>query len=224
MSRQRPSLPISRQRPSLPIALFALLGALASACGAPQLAPAATSGAAKPSARRLYVEGVALASAGDLTRAEQYLASAHREGKQDRASLVALLSVCVRASRLRSALAYAGPYLDSHPRDARLRQLKAALHFALGELTSARAELERVLVLDEGRAEAHYLLARVHAASLVGYRDPRFARVHRRRVRAHFARYLALNPGGAHAEEAANELESMRTAARRRTARAPRAP
>lgn len=212
---------MSRLLLSLPLALVVLLGFLGSACGASGRAPQATPGGAEPSARELYAGGMALAHAGDLTRAEQYFASAHRQGHQDRESLVALLSVCVRASRLRSALSYAGPYLERHPRDVRLRQLKAALHFALGELSSARTELERVLAHDERRAEAHYLLARVHAALLAGRRAPRFAREHRRRLREHFSRYLALDPRGAHAEEAADELGPRQMAAHRRTARLP---
>jgi len=173
-----------------------------------------------PHARELFDTGVALAQSGDLTRAEQYLASAHRDRRGDRASLVALLAVCIRASRLRSALAYAEPYLKEHPRDVRLLQLSAALRFALGELGRAREQLERVLLVDPARSEAHYLLARVHAALLGTVSSRPLVHEHRRKLREHFARYLTLSPDGAHAEEARSELLSSAAgpSARRRVA------
>jgi predicted Zn-dependent protease len=191
----------------------ALLAALciAGCAGRPQAtAPKAQSRAEHT--RELYDEGVSLAASGDLTRAEQYLATAHSEGGRDRASLVALLSVCLRASRFRSALAHAEPYVHQHPRDVRLWQLTASLHYALGELTSARSLLEHVLRVDPARPEAHYLLARVHL-SLLQSRAALQANEHKRALRQHFARYLTLSPEGAHAEEARAELVS--SAARR---------
>lgn len=154
-------------------------------------------------ARRLYERGVALSAQGDLTRAEQYLALAHHEAGRDRKSLAALLAVCVRASRLRSALAYAEPYVHDHPRELPLLQLMAALQLALGELAPARVTLEQALRVDGTRPETHYLLARVYAASKP---DGARASQHRKRARTHYARYLALAPAGPHAEEARTML------------------
>lgn len=149
-------------------------------------------------AESLYRDGLARAEQGDLTRAEQYLASAHRM-RGDRRSLVALLGVCVRASRLRSALAYAEPYLRDHPDEVPLLGLVAALRLGLGELELAERALAALLARDEKSAEAHYMLARVL-----------LARASPGRARRSFGRYLALAPDGAHAEEARAALRPAR--------------
>jgi tetratricopeptide (TPR) repeat protein len=155
----------------------------------------------------LYRAGLALAARGDLTRSEQYLALAHRQAGLDRASLIALLAVCVRAQRLRSAIAHAEPYLREHPGERPLLALVATLHLALGELAQAEQLCLRVLRLDEAHAATHYLLARVYAARLGGSGGSRRDQTaHARAMRRHLARYLALTPEGSHAEEVRVEL------------------
>lgn len=148
-------------------------------------------------AAQLFKEGSALAQAGDLTRAEQYLATALREGHAPERTMRVLLSVCVRASRLRSALVYAAPYLMAHPHDLPLRQLVASIQLALGEVRSAERELRRVVSLDPEAAEARFLLATI----LEQYPG------RERESAEHFAKYVALRPEGVHAEEARASLD-----------------
>lgn len=150
-------------------------------------------------AAQLFKDGSALAAAGDLTRAEQYLATALRQGHDPERSMRALLSVCVRASRLRSALAYAAPYLMAHPNDGPLRQLVAAIHLALGDVRAAERELKRVVARDADAAEAQFLLASI--LQQYPHRETEAA--------AHFARYVALRPEGVHAEEARASLTTI---------------
>jgi predicted Zn-dependent protease len=143
-------------------------------------------------AAQLYQNGLTLLAQGELTRAEQYLASALRAGHDPHATMQALLTVTIRASRLRSALAYAEPFLSAHPRDVALRQLVGSLHLALGDLPRAEQELAHVMRVSDQSAEAHYLMALV----LARQRAP-LAEQH-----AHLARYLDISPEGVHAEEA----------------------
>jgi predicted Zn-dependent protease len=145
---------------------------------------------------RLYDQGLALARAGDLTRAEQYLASAQRLGHDEQASTRALVSVCVRASRLRSALSYAEAHLVAHPGDHALRKLSGTLYWALGEPAAAERALTRALSVAPDDADAHFLLGVVLGAH--GARAGEAAE--------HYARYLALSPTGKHAEEAREAL------------------
>ncbi len=150
-------------------------------------------------AAQLFKEGSALSAAGDLTRAEQYLATALREGHDAERCMRALLAVCVRASRLRSALSYAAPYLMAHPNDVPLRQLVASIHLALGEVRTAERELKRVLLLAPDAAEAQFVLATI--AQQYPDRESETA--------GYFAGYVALRPGGVHAEEARGALVAI---------------
>lgn len=138
--------------------------------------------------RASYEAGITYASRGDFTRAEQYLVSALHAGHERAAVVRALVGVCVRASRLRSALSYAASHLAEHPGDVPLRKLVAALHMALGERDLAERALTLVIASAPADADAHYLLA-------LAVREPQ-------RARTHFARYLELAPHGSHAEEA----------------------
>jgi Flp pilus assembly protein TadD len=140
----------------------------------------------------LYAAGMRFLAASDLTRAEQYLASAMHADFDEHACVRALLETTVRASRLRSAVRYAEPFLMRHPSELALRQLVATLHLVLGELAAAEKELRKVLARSETQAEAHYLLALVL--------ERRGGEIS---VRRHaLQRYLELAPGGKHAEEA----------------------
>jgi tetratricopeptide (TPR) repeat protein len=175
-----------------------VLGCMSSACGVRDAHTLKQPQNRASQAGELFEQGVSFAREGDFTRAEQYLALALREGHDADRTLRVLLAVCVRASRLRSALLYATPHLTAHPQDWALRQLVASVHLALGDHVSARRELERVIAQRPNAAEAHFLLALI------------FMRVDERshEARAHFARYLALAPQGAHADEARAALSS----------------
>jgi predicted Zn-dependent protease len=178
------------------LALLLVLAGTFGGCVARAVPPGSAARVEDVPAEQLYRTGVALLTRGDLTRAEQYLASALRAGHDERLTMQALLVTTVRASRLRSALTYATPYLAAHPRELALRQLVAAILLALGEEARAEHELTRVLSLEEESPEAHYLLA------LVLSRRGATAE----QTRPHLARYLELAPTGIHAEEARAEL------------------
>jgi tetratricopeptide (TPR) repeat protein len=190
-----------------PWALVFGLWALVFVGCAGQVAPAAPDATGASAGAALYTQGLAQAQAGDLTRAEQYFASALRAGHDERASTRALVSVCVRASRLRSALSYANSYLATHPADYALRRLLGTLHFALGEPAQAARELEQALALAPDDAHTHFLLGVVLAVS-----------ERRAEAPAHYARYLALAPDGRHVEEA---REALRQAAQAQLSSAP---
>lgn len=175
--------------------LALILGLLA--CAHPVPAASVHDREARASARveQLYEQGKAAANAGDLTRAEQYLSTALQAGYDPGRTLPVLLSVCIKASRLRSAVAYATPYLMAHPADAHLGQLVAALHVALGEPQAAERELRNALRYDPQLAQAEFLLGSLLQGSA---REEEAA--------SHFARYLVLSPNGPHAEEARAKL------------------
>jgi predicted Zn-dependent protease len=182
------------------VGLLAWLCVSASACARAARGPAELGQAGGRSAAELHAAGLRFLGAGDLLRAEQYFASALQQGYDERACIEGLLVATVRASRLRSALAYARPALDRFPWDRRLRQLVASIHYALGELTQAARELARVLDQEEAQPEAHYLLWRVRV------REGAAADLRREPLR----RYLELAPAGPHAEEARAALFDMR--------------
>jgi Tfp pilus assembly protein PilF len=146
--------------------------------------------------RQLFDQGIALARSGDLVRAEQYLASSITRGMAEERVLPLLLEVCVAASRFRAAVSYAEPYLQRHPQAWRLRFLVATIRVGLNDSMAARRDLEEVLRAREDHAEAHFVLAsmlREHFNDPAGA-DP------------HFRRYLAIEPTGAHADEARSGL------------------
>lgn len=171
---------------------------LAAACGA----PAQHGGGASPpdpldtvTAEQLYAQGVQLGRAGDLVRAEQYIAAAIDRGYPEERALPTLMAVCVEASRLSAALGYAEPFLARHPTHWPLRLLVASIYMGLDQHERARDELRRVLQdapADAEPPEAHYFLGVLH-------RD-RFDDLET--AREHFRRYLALAPDGPHRHEA----------------------
>jgi tetratricopeptide (TPR) repeat protein len=145
-----------------------------------------------------FHRGVALARAGQLVRAEQYLSLALGRGYQEEETLRALLGVCLASSRLRAALNYAESRLVRHPDDWSLRYLVASIYLAMGEHWRAREELERVLAYRAEFEPAHYLLATVMRDS---FADPRA-------TGRHFSAYLRIAPRGEHADEAAAWLRA----------------
>jgi len=180
-------------------ALLAGLGVLLAACGNAPPAPAGP-GPADPVAdahpEALFQHALALAQAGDLVRAEQYLAASIDRGYPEDRAMPVLIRVCVAASRLRIALGYAEPYLERHPDAWSLRYVVATIHLGMGDGVRARHELERVVQAAPEEPDPHFLLALV-LRDEAG--DPAGAEQHLRR-------YLELAPEGHHAAEARDAL------------------
>ena len=150
-------------------------------------------------ADELFTRGVELAQAGDLVRAEQYLATAIIRGYSESAVMPLLMRVCVAASRLRVALEYATGYLSRHPDDWALRYLVATIHNGLGDDSAAQRELEVVVELapDEPnpRWELWVLLRENGSTSDASV--------------THLRRYLELAPDGTHARDARAALGAL---------------
>lgn len=147
-------------------------------------------------AQQLVDQGLALAHAGDLVRAEQYVAEGLERGADERRYLPQLLRICIAASRYRAAVTYAQHYLERHPGDWSLRFLVGTIHEELGEHFTARRHFEQVLAAHETHAGAHFMLGRILRDT---YSDPEAADLR-------FRRYLALEPNGTYAEEARSHL------------------
>lgn len=145
---------------------------------------------------KLLARGRGFASVGDLTRAEEYLVAALDAGADPRATMAALLDVCVRAGKYRVAIQYAEAFLKQHPGDDGTRFVLGTLHAAVGDVAAARQELERVVTSRPRDTRARWTLAvllRDQAQDPVAA-DP------------HFRAYLDAEPRGAHAEEARESL------------------
>lgn len=142
-------------------------------------------------AEELYRRGLALSEASDYVRAEQYFVAALERGHPEDEVMMPLVVACVRSDRLSAALRHAEPYLARHPGAWALRLVVATVQMALGEPQRARDELLQI-TRDAPREPApHYMLGVLAREQLDG--DA---------MRAHFARYLALEPEGPHAAEA----------------------
>jgi tetratricopeptide (TPR) repeat protein len=158
------------------------------------------------SADRLFTRGTALAEQGQLVRAEQYLSLAASRGYPETRTVPILLKVCLAASRLRSALNYAEPFLARHPNDWKLRYLVASLYLGLDQPERAKLELERVLSEAPSHAPAHYLLAVLMRDSLADIGA----------AAEHFQEYLTLDANGDHAAEVSLWLREYRPSAGQR--------
>jgi tetratricopeptide (TPR) repeat protein len=145
---------------------------------------------------KLVDRGLAFASVGDYTRAEQYLAAALEAGADPGTVLPPLLKVCVAAKRYRVAIDYAEPVLRKHPSDAHLRYVVASLRASIGDAPGARAEMEKVVSLDPQDAKVRFSFA-VLLRDQCG--DPGAAD-------EQFRAYLRIDPAGEHAEEARASL------------------
>jgi predicted Zn-dependent protease len=139
---------------------------------------------------------------GDSIRAEHYFSLAIENGYNKSDILPELLTVCLSSSRLRSALNYAEPFLRQHPKDARLRYLVATVYVGLGQTAVAKQELETVLRHEPSFAAAYFLLAMLELPT------------DESRAKAHWERYLALQPTGDKATEARERLEALDAASR----------
>lgn len=182
---------------------LALVLALVAACAeAPARPTSPTPGDAirNVPADELFRRGIALGHAGDLIRAEQYLAAAIDRGYPAEQALPPLLRVCVASSRLRAALSHAEPYLQKHPDAWSLRYLVASIHLGIGNMEAARTSLERVITDAPDQPDAYFLLG-------VVLRDGAGDRPGAAR---RFERYLELAPDGAHVSEARAALMALR--------------
>jgi len=152
-------------------------------------------------ADKLVARGRAFAQVGDMTRAEQYFASALERGADPNRVLPLLLDVCVSEGRYRVALDYAEPHLRKHPANYRLRFVVASLYATIGDSATAIEQLQQVAQAQPQHADAHYALARLlrdEEGDIVG-------------ADQHFREYLRLQPGGPHADEArASLLKSVK--------------
>jgi tetratricopeptide (TPR) repeat protein len=142
-------------------------------------------------AEELFERGMAYSRAGDSVRAEHYLNGSIQAGFPEERAFPELISVCVGAGRLRSALNYAEPRLRLRPADVGLRYLVGSLHLGLRQTAEALNELETVLSIAPKEGRAHYLLGITLAEEL---HDETAAR-------EHFVQYLELAPTGRYAPE-----------------------
>jgi tetratricopeptide (TPR) repeat protein len=181
---------------------WVMLLALAAACAEAPARPEGTPGDPLKSvpAAELYRRGIALGEAGDLIRAEQYLAAAIDRGYPAEQALPPLMRVCLASSRLRAALSHAEPYLEDHPDAWSLRYLVASIQIGIGNVDDARVSLERVIHDAPDQPDAYFLLA-VLLRDDVGDRAGAAQR---------FERYIQLAPQGQHASEARAALFALR--------------
>ena len=145
---------------------------------------------------RLQTRGEASATAGDLTRAEQYFVAALHAGGDPRALTKRLLIVCITDGRYPAAATYADDYLRKHPSDTEVRYAAATVYVGMGDLQRAREGLERVVSERPLDADPHYALASVlrqEGDSLL-------------EADKHYREYLRLSPDGEFAEAARSSL------------------
>jgi tetratricopeptide (TPR) repeat protein len=145
---------------------------------------------------KLAARGLAFASVGDYTRAEQYLAAALDAGGDAASLLPELLKVCVAAKRYRVAIEYATPWVTRYPSDVKLRFVVAALRVNVGDAVGAKADLQAVLAREPSDAAAHFaygVLLRDQLGDLV-------------EADHEFREYLRLAPAGEHVDEARSAL------------------
>jgi predicted Zn-dependent protease len=177
---------------ALSVALAACGGAQRQ--GAPPADPLALS-----SPDELFQDGLNAAERGDYVRAEQYLVASVDRGYSEAKAMPVLVKICLAASRYRSALQYALPYLERHPDQWALRYLVGTIYLGIGDSKSARQELTRVTYDAPEQGPPHYLLAVMERDQ---FEDPA-------RARMHFERYLELDPNGERALEARAALREM---------------
>jgi tetratricopeptide (TPR) repeat protein len=178
--------------------MVAALTATTLACaGTPSRVPEAKSGTeAGLSAEQLSLAGDSFASAGDMSRAEQYFVAARNAGADPARMVRRLVAVCVADSRYPVALDHAEDYLRNHPADAQVHFAVATLRAAIGDEKGARTSLARVLAWQPEFAEARYVLAQLDRAS--GDADA---------AESGFQAYLRVAPDGPHSEVARAELK-----------------
>jgi tetratricopeptide (TPR) repeat protein len=200
-----PSLPIRRRIPAGVLAL-GLLGCQPS-LGVP-VHP--TEAAALAQQRRIeqseswFAEGSRFEGSGDSDRAEQYYLAALRAGIAPDRAFPALIGVCVRAERFRTAAHYTEQYLGQSPANHHVRYLAATLRLALGQSNEALEHLQQLLAMNPTFAEAHYLAGVIYLSELSSFE----------RADAHLRTYLKMEPSGKHADQARAYLFIERDSAR----------
>lgn len=180
--------------------LMTLLVSL-SACMASQQKPKSPPPAdpiAAVSAAELRAKGLAYARRGDLIRAQQYLSAAHQKGFDERVVLPEIVKICLAASRLRAALAFAEPYLIRNPGDAGMSYVVGTIHLALGNVQEASAHLNGALRPEKIMIDAAYSLALI-------------AKDHHRpqEARQYLEHYLRVRPEGRYATRAKHMLAEL---------------
>lgn len=153
---------------------------------------------ASVSATDLRARGLAFARRGDLTRAQQYLSAAHQKGYDETVVVPEIVKICVAASRLRAALAFAEPYLQRHPGDTGMNYVVGTIHLALGNLQRATTHLNGALQPSAIMIDAAFSLALIA-------RD----QGQPQEARQHLKRYLELEPGGRYATRARHLLATL---------------
>jgi tetratricopeptide (TPR) repeat protein len=137
-----------------------------------------------------------LEQSGENMRAQQYLQQALRQGAPPKLVVPRLLRLYAADAQYRLAVDQAENYLRVHPRDQDVRRFLAALYGALDCHAQAVEQYARVLAAEPKDAQAHFALAStLHDSG----QEPL-------RADQHFRAYLALDPRGAHAEEARSLL------------------
>lgn len=149
----------------------------------------------------LVKQAEALAHVGETIRAEQYFSAALEMGGSAEVILPKLVSVCVRAGRVRSAVSYAAPHLRQQPENVSLRYLMATLYAGLGELNRANRELEQILA----RNPEHVLALRLSGMLALERGDYITAE---KRLQA----FLLLEPTGPNASSVREELQQIQAA------------
>ncbi len=153
---------------------------------------------------RWFAEASRFEGSGDPDRAEQYYLAALRAGVAPERAFPALIGVCVRAERFRTAAHYSEQYLAQSPANHHVRYLAATLRLALGQSNEALEHLLQLLAMDPKFAEAHYLAGVIYLSELSSFE----------RADVHLRTYLRLEPLGKHAEQARAHLFVERDSAR----------
>ena len=184
-------------RIALPMILLLSLGGCMSQRQGPVAPPPADPIAATP-AEELRAKGLAHARRGDLTRAQQYLSAAQAKGFDEKVIVPELVKICIAASRLRAALAFAEPYVDKHPEDAGMSYVVGTIHLALGDLQRASSHLSGAL------RPSHIMIDAAYSLALIAMEEGRTGE-----AREHLKHYLRAAPKGQFASRAKNLLERI---------------
>lgn len=149
-------------------------------------------------AAELRAKGLAYARRGDLTRAQQYLSAAQAKGFDERVIVPELVKICIAASRLRAALAFAEPYVDKHPEDAGMNYVVGTIHLALGDLQRASSHLTGAL------QPSHIMIDAAYSLALIAIEEGRTSE-----ARKHLKHYLHAAPEGQFAGRANNLIRRI---------------
>lgn len=158
----------------------------------------------KVSAAELRDKGLRYAERGDLLRAQQYLSAAESKGYSARVIIPELIRVCVSASRLRAALAYAEPYLLENHDDAGMHYVVGAMYAALGDTQKARVSFLAALRPPHQQYAAAFSLAKMEQVIGNSMQSRKYLRF-----------YLKNAPNGMYAGQAMQLLSDQKRDTRR---------